>query len=462
MLRSVRSKLLLWVLIPLAGAIALNAVASYRDAQHTATVVQDRLLLGSARSMGEQVRYEDGAFHYQILPSALELFQLTQPDRIFYRITSGAGQLLAGYTDLIRPVDMAPGSSPHFFNARMRDMPVRVVALRQPVIGAPSDEPVLVEVAQTLEEHQQLASSLWLHAMGQQLLILALAAVFIVFGLHGGLRPLLRLRDAVRSREPGTLQLLTMDGIPVELVPLVDSLNDYIQRLEAHVGAQGVFIQNAAHQLRTPFAVLNTQLNFAARADGAEDRQESLQAARNTLREATRLVNQLLTLSMAESMVAPKNVATEAGCNVVVVVQEVFERLVGLAQTKSIELELEFDAEAAPTVGFSAVVLREILTNLVDNAIRYCPVGSHVIVRAIRSPQAMTLEVQDNGPGIPPESRVRIFERFYRMDDGRSDGSGLGLAIVQEFASKVGAGVQLDTPAHGAGLLVRLVFPIVR
>ena len=104
MLRSVRSKLLAWVLIPLVGAVALNAVATYRDAVHTATVVQDRLLLGSARNMGEQIRYEDGAFHYQILPSALELFQSTQPDRIFYRITTGEGQLLAGYTDLQSPL----------------------------------------------------------------------------------------------------------------------------------------------------------------------------------------------------------------------------------------------------------------------------------------------------------------------------------------------------------------------
>ena len=463
MLRSVRSKLLAWVLIPLVGAVALNAVATYRDAVHTATVVQDRLLLGSARNMGEQIRYEDGAFHYQILPSALELFQSTQPDRIFYRITTGAGQLLAGYTDLLRPTDMAPGSSPYFFNASMRDMPVRVVALRQPVIGAPSEEPVLVEVAQTLQEHQQLANTLWVRAMGQQLLILALAAVFIVFGLHWGLLPLLRVRDAVRNRKPGTLQPLAMDGIPVELVPLVDSLNDYIQRLEAHVGAQEVFIQNAAHQLRTPFAVLNTQLNYAARTDNNEDQRESLAAARHTLREATRLVNQLLTLSMAESMVIPAHLEADVDCNVVDAVQEVFERLVGPAQAKSIDLGFEPDGNAPPTLAIGAVALREILTNLLDNAIRYCPAGSRVTVRLQTSmPQRTILEVEDNGPGIPPISRERVFERFYRMDDRLSDGSGLGLAIVREFASKAGASVELDTPAGGTGLLVRVVFPIPR
>lgn len=456
MLRSVRSKLLAWVLIPLAGAIALNAVASYRDAVQTATVVQDRLLLGSARSIGEQVQFEDGAFHYQILPSALELFQSTQPDRIFYRITTGSGQLLAGYTDLARPTDMPAGRTPHFFNSRMRSLPVRVVALHQPVIGAPSDAPVLVEVAQTMQEHRQLAHTLWLRAMGQQLLILALAAVFILFGLHWGLRPLLRLRDAVRARAPGTLQPLALEGIPVELVPLVDSLNGYIQRLEAHASAQGVFLQNAAHQLRTPFAVLTTQLHYAANAHDEGGRRESLEAARHTLREAARLVNQLLTLSTAESM---QTGGTDASSTVVAVVQEVFERLVGAAQAKSIELGFDAADNAPTTLSIGTLALREILTNLVDNAVRYCPAGSHITVRLQATAQATVLEVEDNGPGIPPASRERVFERFYRIDDGRSDGSGLGLAIVREFAAQAGGSVQLDTPAGGAGLLVRLVFP---
>jgi len=455
-LRSVRSKLLAWVLIPLAGAIALNAVATYRDAVQTATVVQDRLLLGSARSIGEQVVYEDGAYHYQILPSALELFQSTQPDRIYYRITAGTGQLLAGYTDLARPTNMPTGREPHFFNASMRDMPVRVVALRQPVIGAPSDVPVLVEVAQTMQEHQQLTLTLWQRTMGQQLLILAMAGVFILFGLHWGLLPLLRLRDAVRAREPGTLQPLAVEGIPVELVPLVDSLNGYIQRLEAHAGAQAVFIQNAAHQLRTPFAVLATQLNYAARASDGAERTESLEAARHTLREATRLVNQLLTLSTAESMQAG---ASDTRSDVVAVVQEVFERLVGPAQTKAIELGFDAVEGAATRLAIGTVALREILTNLVDNAIRYCPAGSHITVRLQSKPHATLLEVEDNGPGIPADSRERVFERFYRIDDGRSDGSGLGLPIVREFATKAGARVELETPAGGTGLLVRLVFP---
>ena len=137
--------------------------------------------------------------------------------------------------------------------------------------------------------------------------------------------------------------------------------------------------------------------------------------------------------------------------------------MVGPAQAKSIDLGFEPDGNAPPTLAIGAVALREILTNLLDNAIRYCPAGSRVTVRLQTSmPQRTILEVEDNGPGIPPISRERVFERFYRMDDRLSDGSGLGLAIVREFASKAGASVELDTPAGGTGLLVRVVFPIPR
>lgn len=166
---------------------------------------------------------------------------------------------------------------------------------------------------------------------------------------------------------------------------------------------------------------------------------------------------------MAESMVIPAHLEADVDCNVVDAVQEVFERLVGPAQAKSIDLGYEPDGNAPPTLAIGAVALREILTNLLDNAIRYCPAGSRVTVRLQTSmPQRTILEVEDNGPGIPPISRERVFERFYRMDDRLSDGSGLGLAIVREFASKAGASVELDTPAGGTGLLVRVVFPIPR
>lgn len=454
---SLRRQLLVWVLCPLMGAVAVDTWLTYRSAFDTASVVQDRLLIGSARMIAEQITFEDGTFQHQIPPAALELFQSEDVDRIFYRVTTGTGQLLSGYSDLQVPTMDFSAPSPYFFFTTMRGNAVRVAVLFQPVIGAPSAAPVVVEVAQTTNAHTRLTNKLWQQAVQPQLLLLALVAVLIVFGLQRGLRPLRELRNSVNAREPGTLEPLVVQGIPNELIPLVDSLNDYIRRLEEHVGAQSLFIQNAAHQLRTPFAVLNTQLSFAARATDESGRTESVAAARRTLRQASRLVNQLLTLSSADALVSQGARDAVVPSNVSSMVQEVFESLAGQAQSKSIDLGFELRGEP-PHMAVRAVVLREMLMNLVDNAIRYSPAGSRVTVRARERDGAIRLEVEDNGPGIPVDSRERVFERFYRLNDSESDGSGLGLAIVREFATKAGATVSLSTPASGHGLLVTLVF----
>jgi two-component system sensor histidine kinase TctE len=454
---SLRRQLLVWVLFPLMGAVAVDTWLTYRSAFDTASVVQDRLLIGSARMIAEQVTFEDGTFQHQIPPAALELFQSEDVDRIFYRVTTGNGQLLSGYSDLqVPPLDFS-APSPYFFFTTMRGSAVRVVVVFQPVIGAPSAAPVVVEVAQTTNAQTRLTNKLWQQAVQPQLLLLALVAVLIVFGLQRGLRPVRALRNSVNAREPGTLQPLIVQGVPNELIPLVDSLNDYIRRLEEHVGAQSLFIQNAAHQLRTPFAVLNTQLSFAARATEEEGRAESLAAARRTLRQASRLVNQLLTLSSADALVSQGARGTSASSNLASIVQEVFESLAGQAHTKLIDLGFEMVGEP-PHLAVRAVVLREMLMNLVDNAVRYSPAGSRVTVRVAEVDGAVHLEVEDNGPGIPADSRERVLERFYRLNDSESDGSGLGLAIVREFATKAGATISLSTPASGQGLLVALAF----
>jgi two-component system sensor histidine kinase TctE len=437
----------------------VDAWLSYQSAADTASVVQDRLLLGSARGIAEQIRFEDGSFVHQIPPSALELFQSTQPDHIYYRVTTGAGSLLAGYAELPSTESSVPLDAPHFSNAVMRGSPVRVVALFQPVIGDPNAKPVTVQVAQTLVGYQQMVNKLWVHAVWQQLLLLVLAGALILFGLNRGLRPLLRLRDQVNAREPGTLMPMSTEDMPMELEPLVASLNDYIRRLEAHAGAQSVFIQNAAHQLRTPFALLNTQLSYAMRASTDAERTDSVGAAYRTLQQAIRLLNQLLTLSMAESI--HSDPGTDAGelVNLATSVQEVFESLAAQAQSKDINLGFDMNTGThLPPLRANPWMVKEIILNLVDNAIRYTPSGGAVSVRVeVVNGQAVVV-VEDTGEGIAPEHRSKVFERFYRVHNSDSNGSGLGLAIVREFATRMGARVQMADNPSGTGLAVWLTF----
>jgi two-component system sensor histidine kinase TctE len=296
-----------------------------------------------------------------------------------------------------------------------------------------------------------------MHAVRQQLLILALAMVFIVLGLNRGLQPLLRLRNLVNARAPGALEPIQAQGMPAELAPLVDSINDYIRRLEEHATTQSAFVQNAAHQLRTPLALLNTQISFASRALDTAGRMESLTAARHTLQQTVRLVNQLLMLSAAEAFGGHAQDDGSTANDIAAVVQQVFESLAHPAQEKNIDLG--FEAIGAPrALHVPPLALREILKNLIDNAIRYTHVNGVVTVRFQPSERGGCITVQDDGPGIPAEFRERVFERFFRIDDHDSNGSGLGLAIVREFASKVGAMVHITTPPDGVGLAVVVQF----
>lgn len=447
---SLRKLLLISVLLPLTCAIAIDTWATYGNAVDTATAVQDRLLLGSARMIAQQISFEDGAFQHQIPPAALELFQSEDQDRIFYRVTSGDGQLLSGYTDLSVPKLSLTKESPDFFNAIMRGEPVRGVVFFQPVVGHPSSLPAVVAVAQTTRAHGSLANKLWLHTVNQHLLILVLATIFVLLGLHLGLQPLVRLRNEVRARKEGSLQLLKTDKIPTELTPLVNAFNDYIQRLENYTTLRSTFIQNAAHQIRTPLAVLNTQISDALRADTKDAAAATLHTARRTLQQTTRLVNQFLTLSSAEAHVETQTVmSTQVCCEII---QHVLEDLAFQAHVK--DIDLGFDRLGEDTfISCNPMAFREIATNAIDNAIRYTQIGGIVTARVRSKERCIVLAVEDNGPGIPVESRENVFQRFYRMGDEDSTGSGLGLAIVKELAAQYGASVHFDTPGGGVGLV---------
>ena len=442
-------------MLPLAGAVAVDGWISHRNASAMASVVQDRLLLGSARIVAEQLRFEDGAFQEHIPPAALELFESGDTDRVYYRVTTASGQIVTGYSELAVPSPKLLAEVPYFFDTIVRDRPTHAVAFLQPVVTDRGVQPVLVEIAQTMSGHEQLIRSLWMDAVAQQLVILALVAVLILFGLRHGLQPLLRLRDALLVRASGTLEPLRIGEIPSEMTPLVDAINEYARRLDQYSRAQAIFIQNAAHQLRTPLTLLNTQVSYAVRATDPSGLAESLAAIRQTVQQSVRLVNQLLTLSAAEAHGLDES--NESAVFLNTVVKQVLEDLSGQAQAKGIDLGFEMTG-AAPSVAGHPVALREIVTNLIDNAIRYTQPGGIVTSRIAESRDDVTLVVEDNGPGIPEEHRERVFERFYRIHDRDSGGCGLGLPIAAEFASRMGARISLHTPAAGHGIAVEVKF----
>lgn len=454
MAHSLRARLLAWVMLPLIGAVTLDAWISHRDAERTASMLQDRLLLGSARVVSEQLQFEEGVFQEHIPPAALELFRPNTADRVYYRVTGENGQLLSGYDELAVPAAALEAETPFYFDSRVREAPVRVVAFLQPVVSDAGHQALLVEIAQTMDGHAQLTRSLWLGAISQQLVILALVAALILVGLGRGLKPLLGLSQAVRARDPGTLEPLEIGTVPVELAPVVVAINEYARQLDRYVGAQRVFVQNAAHQLRTPFALLNTQLTYALRAGDAQVQAQSLLAIRQTVHGAMRLVNQMLMLSAAEAHRADRD--EDGPVSLDAVVQGVLQDLAAQAQAKDIDLGFEMSGAAPVHVKGHPVALREMVVNLVDNAIRYTQCAGIVTARITVRPQEVELVVEDNGPGIAPAHREQVFERFYRINDRDSGGCGLGLPIVREFAARMGGRIELRRPASGAGTAMTL------
>lgn len=456
MARSLRRQLLAWVLFPLAFTAVLDAWLTYESAVSTASVVQDRLLLGAARMIAEQIRFEDGAFQGPIPPAALELFQSEGADRIYYRVSSGDGKMLSGYSDL--PVYQAAQAfvSPTFSDVAMRGQLVRMVVVSQPVIGSPWSRPALVQVAQTGNEHQLLVDRLWKRELGRHTMILLLTAALIIWGTHRGTRSLLKLRDEISGYRDTAMRPLETTGIPQEVLPLVQALNDYIERIDTGIRQRNSQLQNVAHQLRTPLTVLATQISDAIRAETSEQSELALASARKTLFQTNSVVNQFLQLSAAESFVVRRQ-AVDIGA-LAEVLKEVLEGMALLAHQKCIDLGLE--VESGGVVVYSDLLaIQEIARNLVDNAIRYTPKGGVVTLHLSCKKQTIEFRVEDTGPGIPIADRNRIFERFVRLDVSQSDGSGLGLAIVRELATQCGAEIRLEDPRHGAnGLCIVVVF----
>ncbi len=453
---SLRARLLLWLLVPLGVAAALEMFMGYDDARNTATRVQERLLLGSARIIAQQIRYDEGVLEVAIPPAALELFQSHDGDLVYYRIASGKGLLLSGYAEVPAPPAPVRPEESTAFTAVVRDQPVRVVAYAQPVFAAPQESPVVIEVAQTFRGHDRMVRQIVRVVIWQELCMLLLVGVLVWIALHPGLASLMRLGRAVGERTPGSLEPLDPGPVPGELQPLVVALNGYIQRLDAQMAARGRFIANASHQLRTPFTVLQTQVNFALKTTDTAVKDEALAALSREVRSGIRLVNQLLSLSLAEAV--GHTPVSRIPVDLAAVAQQVLEEQAALAQAKDIDLGIALHTGDA-RLSASPAMVHELVANLVDNALRYTQPKGVVTVSLDRDPEGLVLKVEDNGPGIPPQDRSRALERFIRLEPTTSNGCGLGLAIVQEIVQNLGGRIELGDPPVGTGLMVAVRFP---
>ncbi len=311
----------------------------------------------------------------------------------------------------------------------------------------------IVQVAQPMSVRRELATSMALRTIVPLLAVAPFLAVFLWFAIARGLHPLERVAVAVGERSPIALLPLSEAGLPVEVRPLVHALNGLLARLDRALGAQRAFIADAAHELRSPLTAVHLQVQLAERAANESERAAALAELRGGLERATHLVEQLLTLAREEPGV---NERPFAPVNLTDLARHVIGDYAVVATARQVDLGMVGD-DATGTdivVHGDASGLRAMLSNLLDNAVRYTPAGGRVDVAVRHVEDDAVLVVRDTGPGIPAAERARVFDRFYRAPDAGVagiPGSGLGLAIVKRIAERHDAALALGPGLPGAG-----------
>lgn len=451
MRKSLRYKLLRNLLVPLTLLWLVRAVFSYSFALNFANVATDRALFDSTHALAEQVRLVNGKVTVQLPRIALEMFLSDQRDLVYYRVADQNGQLVTGDSAVPNPPEQANTGAPIVHDGSIRGKKVRVASL---YLAAGDNQKILVQTAETLNKRRKLADEILNGMILPQLAWIVMAALIIWHGVGRGLLPLKRLREEISSRSHRDLSPVHEADVPQEISPIIHAINELMARVGTALEIQQRFIANAAHQLRTPLAGLRTQTELALRENDPKQIRHALQQLNTSSKQAIRLVNQLLALAKVEPEADRTMEFVPFDLNALV--KERVTEWIPRALNKKIDLGLEGAHEPVWIKG-NSIQLNMLLDNLIDNAIRYSPAGSHVTVRVEQEEQAV-LTVEDNGPGIQPDERDRVFQRFYRILDMGGEGSGLGLAIVQEIAHLHHAEVSISCPPNGIGTIITVVF----
>jgi two-component system sensor histidine kinase TctE len=363
---------------------------------------------------------------------------------------------MSGERDFPLPTD-ADTTTPG--QVQLRDDEFHGTAIRVAYMWVPLNLPetklALVQVAETLDKRSVLAAEIIKGVMLPQFVTLPMAVLLVWLALVQAIKPLSRLEARIRVRKPDDLSPLDAQTVPIEVAPLVTSVNDLLQRLQDSMATQKRFLADAAHQLKTPLAGLRMQADLALRegANTEELKQSLRQIGRASIR-ATHTVNQLLALARAEG---GNTAINRQACDLARLTMDVVRDCVPRAMDKHIDLGFEGLDPGSPGVMLQGnpTLLKEMVRNLLDNAINYTPSSAEqpavITARVLLDPvnQALLLQVEDSGPGIPVAERIRVFEPFYRALGVEADGSGLGLSIVKEIARQHQASVSLSDTRAG-------------
>jgi two-component system sensor histidine kinase TctE len=443
-------KLLAWLLGPLLLLLVLDTVAAYWASQRFANLAYDRALHEIAREIVLHIKPGADRPRLELSETAASILLTDAQDRLFFRVDHADGTMLGGDAQLPPPAPRTRGNGePRFYESSLRGEPVRMISTQMPINEIAGAPVVHVQVAETLNKRSRLAWEMVANVVLPQLLLIVMAMAVVWFGVSRGLEPLQRLRRAVSDRSHLDLSPIDPHDVPGEVRPLVDEVNDLMARLGKTFDFQNRFVADAAHQLKTPVSGLKAQIELALRENDPERVRHSLAQLYISADRLSRLVRQLLSLARNEPGALDSVELQPLDLNAFAL--EVSMEWVPHAIKRSIDLGFE-GVEQALVIDADRDRLRELINNLIDNAIRYSQPGGRVTVQATQTADGQCrLAISDDGPSIPVAERKRIFERFHRLLGTQEDGSGLGLAIVSEIATLHGARITLEEDVDGVG-----------
>ena len=464
--RSLFGEILDWMLAPLLFVWPISIAVTHYFATSVANYPYDQTLREQVTAISRQVRFVEGQPQISLPGSARAFLRSDEIDSVYFHVLGRGGKLIAGDQELPRlktaevPDKVEPGEV-YFRDDDYKGQDLRVAFMYLGEPDAPQADWALVEVGETLEKRSQLSNKIIASVILPQFVIIPLAVVLVWFGLSQGLSPLTRLRERIEMRREADLSPIAAGRVPEELQPLTDAFNAMLARMQQNMDAQRRFISDAAHQMRTPLTGLKMLAQLAMRENDPQQLRYALQNISGSVDRASHLVNQLLALARAEAGEHSEQAL------VPVDLDRLLHEIVETWVVRALDRRIDFGYEPAGPVHImgNVFLLREMINNLLDNALRYTPDEGKVTARVVAQGDFVLLEIEDSGIGISDEDAHKVFDRFYRVDGSGGEGSGLGLAIVREIAELHRAAASLrphsfaDQGERAPGSIARVVFP---
>lgn len=462
MFSSLRSTLLS-ILIPAAVVTSgISVVISSMELSEQVNAAFDRALAGALKSMEANVRTISGGLAMEQSYYMMEFMEYTISSQVYFRVATEDGLSEIGFTGMPLPLEPLQNSKPVFYNAHYLGEPLRiatVVIKSGGRLNTYQNSRIIIQAGENISDRNAFINKVVLQNLIQDAAVLLLFVLLIWLGTLLALRPLRKTSEAVRLRASDNLQPIDETRLPREVRPLVQTINLHMERYALKSREQQQFLDDASHQLKTPLAVLLTQVDYARTLAKTDEMKEVLDAIQTRLNNTVQMTHQLVALSRVHDAADQlRTIATLGSVDLCQVAAEVVDELWGLARSKKQDLGLELPDKPVRVAGVHWLLLQA-LSNMVSNAIKYCPKAATITVSVVVREGQYLLRVEDDGPGMSAADKAKAGRRFRRGEAGKAQqGSGLGLAIVQATAQIHHATMQLTNGANGKGLVVELSF----